>query len=322
MSKLKPDNILFEEEDYLVEVGSLSKKAKNEPRKAINEAAKKDDNEAELFTLKEEELLRKEALILSKAQTQSTETLNKARFDANKIIEDAKSEASMIIETAKKEADSLKDEAKKETDEKLTQAKEEIEAFRIEEAKRGYEEGHKDGLIKIKEELDEKISSFDEFCKSQFEIKEKMLKSLSNDVLAIINSISKKVLLKELDSKTLEKIIKATISKLEKKENITIILSEKYAKLLFELQTEQLENDETELNFEDFKQYENFQIVYNPKFAPDTIIVENLNERLDASISSQLDILIREIYENISEGNEENASGRLDFEDVIGNETD
>lgn len=315
MSKLKPDNILFEEEDYLVElVPLISKKTKNEPEKV--------EEKPELFSLKEEELLRKEALILSQAQVRSKETVKKAKSDAENILAEAKKEASLILETAKQEAQSLKDEAKKEVDEKLAQSKDEIEAFRIEEAKRGYAEGHEDGLIKIKEELEEKILGFDEFCKNQFEIKEKILKSLSSDVLAIINSISKKVLLKELDSKTLERIIKATVLKLEKKENITIILSEKYAKLLFELQTQQLENDETELNFEDFKQYENFKIVYNPKFAPDTIIVENLDERLDASISSQLDILIREIYENISENSEENASGRLDFEGVAENEAD
>ena len=111
---------------------------------------------------------------------------------------------------------------------------------------------------------------------------------------------------KELDAKTIDKIIKETISLLEKKENITIILSQKYAKLLYELQKESLEKD-VEFNFEDFKQYENFNVVYNPNFSDDTIIIENLKERYDASINTQLDVIIRNIYDNTQ-------NGKLDLE--------
>jgi len=125
-------------------------------------------------------------------------------------------------------------------------------------------------------------------------------------MLDLILNITKKILLKELDSKTIDKIIKNAITLLEKKENINIILSEKYAKLLFELQKESL-SEEIEFNFEDFKQYENFDVVYNPSFDDDTIIVENLKERYDASINSQLDVIVRDIYNNTQ-------NGKLDLE--------
>jgi len=125
-------------------------------------------------------------------------------------------------------------------------------------------------------------------------------------MLDLILNITKKILLKELDSKTIDKIIKNAITLLEKKENINIILSEKYAKLLFELQKESL-SEEIEFNFEDFKQYENFDVVYNPSFDDDTIIVENLKERYDASINSQLDVIVRNIYNNTQ-------NGKLDLE--------
>ena len=75
---------------------------------------------------------------------------------------------------------------------------------------------------------------------------------------------------------------------------------------LYELRKESL-NDEIEFNFEDFNQYENFDIVYNPSFNDDTIIVENLKERYDASINSQLDVIIRNIYDNTQ-------NGKLDLE--------
>ncbi|MBQ7286654.1 MAG: hypothetical protein IJW73_02720, partial [Candidatus Gastranaerophilales bacterium] len=80
----------------------------------------------------------------------------------------------------------------------------------------------------------------------------------------------------------------------------------KYARLLFEYQKQTLA-DEAEFNFEDFKQFENFEIVYNPSFDDDTIIVENLKERYDASINSQLDVIIRNIYDN-------SQNGKLDLE--------
>ena len=65
-------------------------------------------------------------------------------------------------------------------------------------------------------------------------VRDKILKSANKDMLDLILNITKKVLFKELDALTIEKIIKNTVSLLEKKENINIILSEKYARLLYE----------------------------------------------------------------------------------------
>ena len=82
--------------------------------------------------------------------------------------------------------------------------------------------------------------------------------------------------------KEIKKIDKGYDYKYYFNENDRIILSEKYARILFEHQKESL-NEEIEFNFEDFKQYENFDIVFNPELDDDTIIVENLKERFDAS---------------------------------------
>ena len=83
---------------------------------------------------------------------------------------------------------------------------------------------------------------------------------------------------------------------LENKDNINIILSEKYAKILYEFQKKSL-NEEIDFDFQNFKQYQNFNISYNSEYDDDTIIVENIKERLDASIASQIEIIIREIEE-------------------------
>ena len=70
-----------------------------------------------------------------------------------------------------------------------------------------------------------------------------------------------------------------------------------------------------EFNFDEFKQFENFDVIYNKEFDDDTIIVENLKERFDASVNSQLDVIIRNIYDN-------SQNGKLELEQYIEDETE
>lgn len=309
MSKLKIDNINFEESDFVVEVSKKEQKSEISKDKDIKEnEVQKSHQEAEL--------------ILNRAKEQAQSLLNEAQAEAEKILNDAQQEVQQrkqeIIDEAIKRADEIVENAKltsqNENEQLLATSKEEIEQERLETIKNAYEEGHKDGVNHAQEELEGKITDFDNFCSNQYEIRDKILKSANKDILDLIINISKKILLKELDAKTLDKIIKNAISMLEKKENITIILSEKYAKILYELQQKSLGED-IELNLENFKQYENFDVVFNPDFNNDTIIVENLKERYDASINSQLDVIIRNIYDN-------SQNGKLDLEQYIEDETE
>lgn len=312
MSKLKLDKINFDESDFLVEV------TKEKEKTPISSQSKiKVQKEAQEILLEAQKRIAESELILNRAkaeaqeilelaQKETQETKNKIKEELeqierkkNETLESANSEALKIIEEAKENSS-------KEANELIEKSKNDIEQERIETIKKAYNEGYQDGLEHIKSELNEKITDFEAFCSNQYEIKDKIIKSANKDILDLIINISKKILLKELDAQTIDKIIKNTISLLEKKENITILLSQKYAKLLYEYQKESLA-DNIEFNFEDFKQYENFEIVYNPSFDDDTIIVENLKERYDASINSQLDVIIRNIYENTQ-------NGKLDLE--------
>jgi len=286
LSKLESDKINFDNDDYLVE---LKEKNIKSPFQTINTDMNKSDDLQNEIT--------KEVLL--EAEIKAQKIIKEANLEAQNILNNAQNEKEALIEIAKKEIENLKKESQANLEKNLKEQEEKIEQLRIEKAKKGYEEGHKDGLEKIQEELEEKIEKFDNFILSQFDIKEKILKSLNSDISALINVISKKILFKEIDSNVLDEIIKHAIVKLEKKENIKIILSENYAKILYENQKKLLDNDEIEFNFENFNQYKNFEIIYNPKFEKDTIIIENLKERLDASVSSQLDIVIRNIYEKI-----------------------
>lgn len=286
MSKIKPDKINFDEDDFIVEVDEeeeilSSKSTKKKSSKVTEEDLERNRIEAEASS------------IIEDANNKAKEILQKAEEQKEKILQ----EANEVLNSAQNDANKRLEDANKEKDELINSSKQEIENQRAQSAKEGYEDGYKDAEQKLHEELEEKIEALDNFCKVQYEIKSKILKSVSKDVLGIISAISRKILLKEIDGEVLSKIIKNTISLLDKKENVSIILSEKYAKLLYELQNKSL-NKDVNFDFENFKQFENFDVIFNPKLNDDTIIVENMKERFDASINAQLDIIVRDIFEN------------------------
>ena len=272
MSKIEPNKINFNEDDFVVAV---------------------DVSSGDNVTQKDLEKNRIEAI--------KAEMMENAEQEAKKIINIANAEKEDILKQADDVLLKAKEDAKNLVIEAEKNSKEEIEKQKTESANLGYKEGYEDGKTKIYEELEEKIEGINTFCSCQYELKNKILKSASRDILDIIQNISKRILIKELDGLALEKIIQKTVTLFEKKENINIILSEKYARLLFEYQKKSL-GDEVEFKFEDFKQFENFNIMYNPKLSDDTIIIENMKERFDASLGAQLDIIFRDILENTSNG--------------------
>ena len=303
MNKIKSDNINFDNDNFIINI-DINNALQEEP--AVEQ---REDEEIQRRNLILNRAKEEAQNIINEAQEKINNTISSSNKKAQEIIDEAKIEAQKIIEDAKKEALNIEENAKKEAQELLLNSEDELEKIRIQATKDGYEDGHKEGLEKIQEEMEEKVEAFSKFCFENTEIKNKVLKSASRDILEIITNISKKILYKELNASILDKIIKETVSKLEKKENVTIIVSEKYAKLLFELQKKSL-GDDIEFKFEDFKQYDNFNLIYNPKYSDDTIIIENFKERFDASIKAQLDVIIRDIYEKTK-------NGQLDLEQYI-----
>ena len=304
MSKINQNKINYDSDEFVVRVNSSDFDDYKNYAPIEEEPIEQEPqtNELELVQTQYE-----------KEREEARKIIEEANIEKAKIVEDAKIEAQKIIDEANDKAQEIENNSKTQAQELLKNSQDELENIRIQATKDGYADGHNEGVEKAQEELVEKIEDFNKFCSSQKEVKEKILKSASKDIVDIIVNISKKILLKEVDGKTLEKIIKKTVELLEKKEDINIILSTKYAKLLFDLQNKNLDNDE-EIKFENFKQYEGFNIIYSPDFKDDTIIVENLKERFDSSISSQADILIRDIYEKAATG--------LDLEEYNSNEAE
>jgi len=323
LSKLNFDNINFEESDFLVEVVKETKELeiKKAKQKLSQENVEEQKNIAEIKKEAQRKLDEAE-LILNRAKNEAQELVETARAQAKEISDNSELEAQKrkdeIIDEAIKRADEIIETASAQSEQKanelIEKSKDEIEQERVATIKSAYDDGYNDGLERIQEELQEKIADFNNFCLSQYQLRDKIIKAANSDILGLILNISKKILLKELDGKTIENILKTTISMLEKKENVSIHLSEKYAKLLFEYQKHSMACD-IEFNFDEFKQFENFDVIYNKEFDDDTIIVENLKERFDASVNSQLDVIIRNIYDN-------SQNGKLELEQYIEDETE
>ena len=270
MSKLNSSKINFENSNFLVEVSSS------------------EENTA---------IVKQEDLIINRAQAQAQKELSDAKNQANKIIKDAKSEieqkkqeiieqanseANNILENAKNEAQKILDEANEKKEQILKEANTTAQEISQKSAKKGYEEGYRDSEEKFIEENQEKLNKIDEFCSKKNIIQEKIFKNAINDIISVVNTISKKIIFKIIDADILEKIILSTVSLFEDKENIKVILSENYAKILSELNKDK---------------FENIDIVFNKEFDKDTIIIENLKERFDASVNQQIDVIIREVFD-------------------------
>lgn len=317
--KLRSDKINFNNDDFVVEI-----ELKKEPQNEFEEVIEPKSDETSIDALFEEEISQDE-LIINRAREEASRILLEAKNKADELINNTKEEIKTLKEQtlseAKAQADEILEEANKsakniiektafEQENLLQNSVEEIEQKRVEEANRGYQEGYEDAQGKLLEELEEKIQDFDNFCLKQYEIRNKILKTAGKDIFDIISNISKKILSLEPEAKSLEAIIQRTVALLEKKENINIILSEKYARILFEIQKKAINDDELEFKFEDFKQYKGFSLAYNPNLNEDTIIIENEQERFDASISAQLDVIIRDILKN-------SKNGYLEIDDYI-----
>lgn len=298
MNKLRADKISFNNEDFIVEINSIEEETLDkEPlqvEKEEEEERKEEITQAELIINRAKDTAVK---IIEKANLKAKNTIEKTNIEIQelkeKAIDEAKKEAESIIQKATSEADKTKQEAEV----LLEDSKAELEKLRAEKAKEGYEEGFKDALEKASEECQEKIAQFDNFCSIQKEIKEKILKAASMDILNIIQCISKKVILKNIDANVLIDIINNTIELFDKKDNIEVILSENYYNLISETNPAK-----------------NFNLICNKDLKEDTILIGNEFENYCADVEKSIDSIINDIN-RISKGNIEAEMYLKDNED-------
>lgn len=200
---------------------------------------------------------------VQEALAKEQEIIRQGELKAQQIIEDAQRRGEELIEQATAQANSQVDE--------ITQSAH----------KEGFEAGYQEGFEKITEEMQNQITTVNNFAKSTFDIKSNIVKSANLDIINLITEIAHKVCSKslELDDKILKEITKNAISALKDKENITIIVNPEMAEKIYAIS-------------EEFKaeipQLESIKIIEDQSVSPDGTIVESPLSRVDSRVKSQI----------------------------------
>lgn len=250
-----------------------------------------------------------EILKKQKAKDEAALIIENAKREAQKIIEEAENKKNEIIEEGHKQAEEIKNQAEPIRQEAQTikqeaedikqqaldiveQAKNEAEQLREQFRNEGIEKGRQEGHQQVLDEMQEKILMIDEFAKSAFEVKKRIIKNAHVGVIDLIISITKKIGFEALatDSSYIEKNLVEAINQLPEKEAVTILINPELASKICELLPDIKEK---------IALLENIKIVEDSSVAADGAIVEGLHGRVDARISSQINAIESELKSHL-----------------------
>lgn len=234
------------------------------------------------------EIYNKQKLILDEAKAKAKQII----LEAHKTLEEAKNQAQTIIEKATNEANSQAELILKKAFEDGSQ--------------KGFEEGKIQAYKEITKELEDKIINVDNFAKSTFEIKKKIIRSAYSDVLELVMLVAEKIIKKNLEenSDILLNIINEASSKLNcEDETIKIITNPKMYEKLVSI-SERIQNEIPKLK--------NISIIEDNNVSSDGVIIESLSNRVDATLSSCINELTEKLFNELKSTQDEDIIN--DFE--------
>lgn len=257
------------------------------------------------LNLLEKEAQDKAQKILDEANAKSEEIINAASQEAQEIRSKASAEVDILNKNANEILTQAQEQAKNTLDEANAKAQQIKEEASQQGAKEGYEAGYSDGLNKIKEEMLQKIHGMDEIVKNTFEMKQKILKSSKEEIVNLVLMIARKISINSVDAQSVASLVSKSLSLLSDKENIELILSEKYARLLNEVLSGNLSPDENCADDIDIDKLRNIKLTYNSKFPDDTLIIQTPKERLDLSFEQQLNQISNEFLKELNSSDDD-----------------
>lgn len=222
---------------------------------------------------------------------------SEGRTGLNKEITDAKLIADSIIVDAKNQAQNIIAQAQQQSQAILSKAETEAEASKddilAESRRQGYEEGYEDGKEKITTELENLVYNVNNFAKCKFDIKQRIIKSLHNDILDMVLEISEKICKVELQEnrKVLIRVVANAISQLKEKENVTIIVNPEMAQKIYDI-SENLK--------ESIQNLEHIKIIEDNSVSTDGTIVESVGSRVDARVRAQIEQIAQKLFAELN----------------------
>lgn len=221
----------------------------------------------------------------------SDDELKQAKQIAENVLAQAKEKALIVEGEASTKAQQIIDEA-------VAKANAQVEEITQAAREKGYEAGYKDGFEKITTEMEDKLINLNNFAKSEFDMKKRIIKSMHADILELIVSIAKKVCSDEFkqNPELLEKLTIAAISQLKEKENITIIVNPMMAEKIYNV-SDKLKSA--------VKTLDSIKITEDNSVSPDGTIVETVGSRVDSRLCAQIDKIAQELYNELNSTSEE-----------------
>ncbi len=208
--------------------------------------------------------------------------LLRAKAEKEKIIQEGTEQAKQLVEEAKQILAQAQEEAKNIVEQANHQANTESDEIRENARKEGYEIGNKQGYEDGTKSLEEKFLAIEKFAKSQFDLKNNIIKSAELDIVELVCAIARKVCKKSFDEHTeiLKEITADAIKHLKDKENITITINPILAEKIYSI-SEELKAEIPKL--------QSIKIIEDSNVSEDGAIVESLLSRVDNRLKIQID---------------------------------
>ena len=227
--------------------------------------------------------------------------IKNAEQKKQELIEEGQKQAEALINEAKEKIEAENKEIALKREEELKKFEDDIakesEKIKAEAYQTGYDDGYKQGYVVITNELENKVLAVNDFAKSQFDLKNNIIKSSELDIINLVIEIAKKVCTKSIEIKPeiLKQLTVNAIKELKDKEEITIIINPKLMEVI---------NSVSDKLKEEIPNLQSIKILEDSSISADGTIVESLLTRVDCRVKSQINELADKLYEAYNSQNE------------------
>ena len=207
MSRIKSDKISIADSivvDFFSSQNEESQSLDSDGNNPVN-----DDTRLNLIQIEAQDKAQK---LLDEANLKAQEILNAAKLEADEIKEKARLEALNINDEAAELSEKTKNDAQTLIETAQADALQIKENARQEGAQEGYQLGYDDGLKKIQEELLQKVNYMDEFVKSTFDMKNKILAQSKKEIVNLVLMIARKISINSVNAQCVASVLDKSIS--------------------------------------------------------------------------------------------------------------
>jgi len=201
-----------------------------------------------------------------------------------------------IIEKAKQSAEEIQAKAIVKAEEIMTQANHDKDAVineaKAEGQKQGFEAGYNDGQDQFKLDYAKQIKALQVLTNATFSVKNEIVFSSETEILELAMLIAQKIIQVKFEDDTinvLKNMTQTAISLLKEKEDIKIVVNPKLLEYANEISPEIAKQ---------ISDLEQIKIIQDKAVSPDGVVVESVDSRIDARISTQLETISRSLLMN------------------------